>query len=111
MKQKYGVKGIVFYDGSRCKYEENRLTLAPEEWDTKGSIRGLPYHVDDSDVTINLCIGGEFKESGIEFESGVKYNHVVGGGIVHDGNISHKVIPCVGERYNMLFFLKSVKSN
>eukprot|EP00455_Lapot_gusevi_P050994 TRINITY_DN7506_c0_g3_i2.p1 TRINITY_DN7506_c0_g3~~TRINITY_DN7506_c0_g3_i2.p1 ORF type:complete len:458 (-),score=87.64 TRINITY_DN7506_c0_g3_i2:294-1667(-) len=124
----YTVDGIVFYDGPSELFDHNMLSYAPDVWHTHhsdtdpttttttttSSTRRLPAHRDDSELTINLCLDGEFGQSQVVFtrdeESGMRsdvraYSHRVGQGMVHSGQAEHRVTSCDGERFNLLLFL------
>merc|ERR1712228_86350 len=72
-KNDYPVDGIVFYDGEKEMFENFVLSYAPDYWERPavGSVRQLPEHEDDSDITINLCLGGDFSESSVIFDNGI----------------------------------------
>jgi len=124
------VEAWIFYDGENAFNDDAPLSYAPDEWSanmikddkevqsnseshthTTNSIRQLPDHMDDSDVTINLCIGGKFTGGKLTFtmEDGCEreYQHVVGDGVAHWGHLRHRVSSSQGERFNMLLFLKT----
>jgi len=64
---------------------------------------------DDSDLTINLCIGGNFDSAKLLFNGGnTQYTHKVGRGISHSGDVRHSTAPTEGGegRWNLLFFIK-----
>jgi len=105
--KRYCVEGIVFYDGEKELFQDHIVSYAPNEWHIEGSTRGLPYHQDDSDFTINLCIKGKFSSSSVVFKNGIEYKHSVGSGLVHSGDLEHMVTTCDGERFNMLLFLRN----
>merc|ERR1719189_884630 len=98
-KNDYAVDGIVFYDGEKEMFENFVLSYAPDYWERPavGSVRQLPEHEDDSDITINLCLGGDFSESSVIFDNGIEYKNKVGSGIIHPGNAKHRVTSCNGE--------------
>jgi len=60
---------------------------------------GLDMHTDDSDVTLNVCLGEDFKGAGLTFcgrfaakdhrQFSFQYQHVVGRAVVHLGTRRH----------------------
>jgi len=108
-KNGYCLDGIVFHDGKQPMFETNNLSFAPDHWNSEGSVRGLPTHKDDSDITINICLGGEFTSSSVIFENDEEYKTEIGSGIMHFGNLAHRVTPTEGNRFNMLLFLRDIK--
>eukprot|EP01027_Heterolobosea_sp_BB2_P014306 GEZU01020565.1.p1 GENE.GEZU01020565.1~~GEZU01020565.1.p1 ORF type:complete len:157 (+),score=42.37 GEZU01020565.1:514-984(+) len=79
---------------------------------------GLDFHTDDSELTINLCLGKSFKGGNIYFR-GLRndpttyneydeYSHEVGRAIIHDGTHRHGALPIVsGERFNLIIWMRS----
>jgi thiol-disulfide isomerase/thioredoxin len=78
-----------------------------------GEDRGLDMHHDDSDVTLNVCLGREFTGATLSFCGGFghadhrrhvhTYAHVIGRAIVHLGTHRHGADDIVsGERYNLI---------
>eukprot|EP00656_Telonema_subtile_P024267 TRINITY_DN2628_c0_g1_i3.p1 TRINITY_DN2628_c0_g1~~TRINITY_DN2628_c0_g1_i3.p1 ORF type:complete len:197 (+),score=31.22 TRINITY_DN2628_c0_g1_i3:150-740(+) len=72
--------------------------------------RSLPAHLDDSDFTINLCLGGNFNGGCVNFElPGTEPLQCVpkpAVGLFHPGSVRHSVDGSHGERFNLLLFLK-----
>eukprot|EP00455_Lapot_gusevi_P012100 TRINITY_DN1567_c0_g1_i3.p1 TRINITY_DN1567_c0_g1~~TRINITY_DN1567_c0_g1_i3.p1 ORF type:complete len:252 (+),score=60.67 TRINITY_DN1567_c0_g1_i3:65-757(+) len=118
----YTVDGIVFYDGPSELFDHHMLSYAPDVWQTatepqQGSSRQLPAHRDDSELTINLCLDGDFTHSQVVFTTDAvhatqadvqPYSHRVAQGVVHSGQAQHRVTSCDGERFNLLLFLTRV---
>lgn len=100
IKPKYDILGTIFHEGDKG-LDQLELNLPKENFNT-----GFPSHIDDSEITINLCLGGEFSNSQLKFGNGMVYNHKPGNIVIHSGNMEHSATPCQGERYNMLLFLK-----
>jgi len=74
-----------------------------------GKQRSLSSHVDTSDVTLNVCIGGEFEGGEVVFYEGRKpafeYKNVVGRAIVHRGSLMHRAKPVTrGWRTNLILW-------
>ncbi len=83
----------------------------------------LGYHVDDSAVTLNLCLGGEFNGSELYFrglrcdehrqtpatpDEDFEHEHEVGTAILHAGRHRHGVHPIRrGRRRNLILWLQS----
>ena len=66
-------------------------------------------HVDDSRVTVNFTLGGDFAGSDLSFACGDRL--VVpqrpGLAVVHPGDLAHEVEPITaGERFNLVFWLR-----
>uniref|UniRef100_A0A7S4DM86 Fe2OG dioxygenase domain-containing protein n=1 Tax=Lotharella globosa TaxID=91324 RepID=A0A7S4DM86_9EUKA len=102
----YEVDGSVIFDGDKPLSNDFTFTADPaDDWDITGSERSLPYHRDDSVITINMCLGDKFTGGSILFENVVEVEHQVCRGIVHPGNMRHKVTPCKGQRFNLILFL------
>jgi len=108
-QKEYEVNGIIFYDGEKPLFDQNSMSFSPETWKTQGKGRSLAMHQDNSEWTINLCLGGKFGSSSVEFENGTVYHHAVGRGEIHPGSLKHGVTPCDGERFNLLLFLTTPK--
>lgn len=77
--------------------------------------RGLDMHTDDSDVTLNVCLGKEFEASGLTFcgEMGTarhrqvsfQYQHVRGRALLHLGRQRHGADDiCQGHRVNLIMW-------
>lgn len=81
--------------------------------------KDLDVHVDDSELTINLCLGvAGFTGGNVFFKGHIEkpttqnnygeYEHVVGRGILHDGKQMHGALPLLsGERYNLIVWMRS----
>ncbi|KAG8184682.1 hypothetical protein JTE90_013075 [Oedothorax gibbosus] len=78
----------------------------------------LDYHYDNSEVTLNICLGKSFKGSELYFgdtkavpifdSSCVMVPHKVGYGIFHRGQQLHGALPLIsGERHNLIIWLRS----
>ena len=77
--------------------------------------RGLDMHTDDSDVTLNVCLGREFEASGLTFcgmlgepahrQVSHRYAHRLGRAIVHLGRRRHGADDILsGHRVNMIMW-------
>ena len=89
----------------------------------RGSDEELGFHVDDSEVTLNLCIDGEFDGSELYFQGArceqhrdtpaarhedFEYAHVPGVAILHAGKHRHGVHPLRrGRRRNLILWCRS----
>ena len=104
-KEKYYVEGKIFYDGNK-KWKEGINDANDNDLINEECNAGFPMHIDDSDLTINLCLGGDFSSSKLVFKDGDIYEHSIGCGIAHSGDFEHSATPCEGGRFNMLLFLK-----
>jgi len=83
----------------------------------------LDFHVDDSDVTLNVCLGKKFKDGTLYFrgvrcnqhtntpsKSGEEFNysHEIGRGVLHVGSHRHGANEITsGERYNLIIWCTS----
>lgn len=85
----------------------------------------LSFHVDDSDVTINVCLGREFEGGDLlchgqrcelhckstpplpELNEGTRVSHKVGQAIIHIGKHRHAALPITaGERSNLILWCR-----
>jgi len=77
----------------------------------------LAEHVDDSDVTLNICLGKEFTGGNLKF-NGVQgkgkprqkfeLEHQKGVGVLHVGKYWHSALPISsGERWNLIVWCRS----
>ena len=63
-------------------------------------------HVDDSKVTVNFTLGGDFAGSDLSFDRLVVPQRP-GLAVVHPGDLAHEVEPITaGERFNLVFWLR-----
>jgi hypothetical protein len=86
-----------------------------------GGDRGLDFHMDQSLITLNVCLGRQFVGGAVYF-NGVRdtpsehveqfnFNHRVGGGdaIIHVGQHWHGAHPIEsGERHNLILWTRSI---
>ena len=67
-------------------------------------------HVDDSTVTVNFTLGGDFAGSDLSFARGgdrLVVPQRPGLAVVHPGDLAHEVAPITaGERFNLVFWLR-----
>jgi len=143
--------GCIFYDGKEILFENHLLSYGPDEWSmepiqkltseslmlesmnqkafnsSSSSVRILPEHRDDSDFTINICLGSGLSSSiqheeenliqkasiqeenqfgSIIFNQSTSYFHRGGYGIVHKGSLLHSVTATKKDRFNLLIFVK-----
>lgn len=66
-------------------------------------------HVDDSTVTVNFTLGGDFAGSDLSFAcgGGLVVPQRPGLAVVHPGDLAHEVAPITaGERFNLVFWLR-----
>ena len=91
-----------------------------------GKDQALSMHVDDSDVTLNVCLGNTFSNGELLF-TGVRCNHhqstthplrgeecvvehKVGQACIHVGRHRHSAMPITnGQRYNLILWCRSSK--
>lgn len=77
--------------------------------------RGLDMHTDDSDVTLNVCLGKEFEAAGLSFcgdmgtpdhrKESFRYSHVKGTALLHLGRRRHGADDiCSGHRVNLIMW-------
>ena len=75
----------------------------------------LSEHVDDSEITLNVCLGKEFEGGtlyfkgikGQEFEKPVEYKHKLGKAVLHVGNHVHGANKIEGgERDNLIIWCR-----
>ena len=80
-----------------------------------GEDLGLDMHIDDSEVTLNVCLGRDFEGAGLTFcgslgggkerKKTLGYNHVIGRGLVHLGTRRHGADHIKrGERMNLILW-------
>eukprot|EP01102_Stenamoeba_stenopodia_P006299 TRINITY_DN1725_c0_g3_i1.p1 TRINITY_DN1725_c0_g3~~TRINITY_DN1725_c0_g3_i1.p1 ORF type:complete len:315 (-),score=79.37 TRINITY_DN1725_c0_g3_i1:37-981(-) len=80
----------------------------------------LDFHYDDSEVTINLCLGKQFKGGNLYFKGlyhkpethneNFEYDHKIGRALLHIGKHRHGANSITeGERYNMIVWFRSSK--
>jgi len=90
-----------------------------------GKDRKLSFHVDESEVTLNLCLGKEFEKGSLYFggvrclqhqqlepkeEDNFTFNHTPGVAILHLGKHRHLANPILsGERHNLILWCRSSK--
>ena len=92
-----------------------------------GKDRDLSFHVDQSDVTLNVCLGRKFEGGGLYFrgvrcgmhtntptadEEEVTYSHRPGVAILHRGHHrhgAHKITS--GERHNLILWCRADDSS
>lgn len=84
-----------------------------------GGDTNLSIHVDDSELTINVCLGVEGFKGGQVFFRGHRdkpatyndygeYENVIGRAIIHDGRHMHGACNLIaGERYNLIIWCRS----
>eukprot|EP00008_Paramoeba_atlantica_P015668 CAMPEP_0201477772 /NCGR_PEP_ID=MMETSP0151_2-20130828/2738_1 /ASSEMBLY_ACC=CAM_ASM_000257 /TAXON_ID=200890 /ORGANISM="Paramoeba atlantica, Strain 621/1 / CCAP 1560/9" /LENGTH=460 /DNA_ID=CAMNT_0047858605 /DNA_START=40 /DNA_END=1422 /DNA_ORIENTATION=+ len=84
----------------------------------QGEDLGLDMHVDDADVTCNICLGKEFSGAGLTFcgsfghphhrHQSLAYQHVVGNCVIHLGSRRHGADDIEsGERLNLIIWNRS----
>lgn len=89
------------------------------EYEEKKDVN-LDFHVDDSEMTINTCLGLNFKGGAIYFnglegqplseDDYDEYDHVVGRSIIHDGKHRHGALEIEsGHRINLITWCRSSK--
>lgn len=92
------------------------------QYDVSGDVE-LGFHVDQSDVTLNLCLGGDFEGGELYFrgrrcalhldtpsapEEDFDYDHVPGVALLHAGKHRHGAHPITaGERCNLIVWCMS----
>eukprot|EP01094_Clydonella_sp_ATCC50884_P016186 TRINITY_DN2692_c0_g1_i3.p1 TRINITY_DN2692_c0_g1~~TRINITY_DN2692_c0_g1_i3.p1 ORF type:complete len:155 (-),score=48.14 TRINITY_DN2692_c0_g1_i3:207-671(-) len=80
--------------------------------------RKLDFHFDDSEVTLNVCLGMRFQGGALYFRGileeesthteEVALEHRVGVGLVHAGKHRHGAMPIeAGERLNLILWCRS----
>ncbi|KAG0491015.1 hypothetical protein HPP92_007878 [Vanilla planifolia] len=68
----------------------------------------LDFHVDDSEVTLNVCLGKQFSGGELFFEEILEYSHVPGQAVLHRGRHRHGARPTTsGHRINLLLWCRS----
>lgn len=79
---------------------------------------GLDFHYDDSEVTVNLCLGKQFTGGDLYFRGlltkpethseNLIYHHAVGEAVFHLGEHRHGAMDITGgERYNLILWYRS----
>ncbi|EFC48978.1 hypothetical protein NAEGRDRAFT_35199 [Naegleria gruberi] len=86
-----------------------------------GGDKDLNVHVDDAELTLNVCLGKPGFEGGNLFFRGhrdnpktynqyFEYQHVVGRAVMHDGALMHGALPLTkGERVNLIIWARSTE--
>ncbi|RWS14885.1 2-oxoglutarate and iron-dependent oxygenase domain-containing protein 2-like isoform X1 [Dinothrombium tinctorium] len=79
----------------------------------------LATHFDNSEITLNICVGNVFTGGELFFlnnrdcydvNSIIRFIHDIGRGVLHLGNQLHGAMPIEsGERYNIIFWMRSSK--
>lgn len=88
-----------------------------------GKDEDLDFHVDDSEVTLNICLGREFEGGELHFggircthhaqtkifpDENFTLNHAVGRAVIHLGKHRHEATKIKsGSRFNMIVWCKS----
>jgi predicted 2-oxoglutarate/Fe(II)-dependent dioxygenase YbiX len=78
----------------------------------------LSEHVDDSEVTLNVCLGKEFQGGSLyfkgikgtesEYKENIEYNHKVGKAVLHVGKHIHGANKIEsGERVNLIIWCRA----
>jgi len=80
--------------------------------DDDGNLTSI--HVDDSDITINFCLGSSFTGSQLRFMNNDKeifeYQQVSGQDIIHLGNYKHEVLPIMsGTRFCLILWCRKTE--
>ncbi|KAL9645948.1 hypothetical protein ABK040_001056 [Willaertia magna] len=71
-----------------------------------GGDKDLGVHTDDSELTLNICLG--HKEKPLTYNQYFEYKHVVGKAVMHDGDLMHGAHPLEkGERVNLIIWCRS----
>jgi hypothetical protein len=84
-------------------------------YSTTGDI-SHPPHVDDSDLTLNICLGRPFKGGTLQFLNSdgsgiVAVNQLPGQAVLHLGKTPHMADPITeGTRYNLIMWFKAKNS-
>lgn len=106
---------VLFPDAAGDTLDHHRSFIVEYQMDKD---RELAYHYDDAEVTLNVCIGGNFdggellfgklkSSKGPDFER-YPVAHQVGMGLLHRGTHRHEAIPIEdGERYNLIMWCRS----
>ena len=73
-----------------------------------------PIHVDDSYLTLNICLGGNFTGGNLriyENDSSISFPQSQGQLFLHPGNLNHSADKITsGERYNLVIWFKEKKN-
>lgn len=104
--------GEVLWPGPGCGWDGHHCFIVRYR---EGEDLGLDMHVDDSEVTFNICLGFTFEGAGLQFcgisgtpthrKERLKYSHVRGRCVVHLGRHRHGADDIVsGERLNLILW-------
>lgn len=108
---------VLFPDAAGASLDHHRSFVVEYQMDKD---RELAYHYDDAEVTLNVCIGGNFEGGELLFGK-VKSSkgpdlerypvaHQVGMGLLHRGIHRHQALPIEsGERYNLIMWCRSTE--
>eukprot|EP00479_Gromia_sphaerica_P008969 TRINITY_DN3625_c0_g1_i1.p1 TRINITY_DN3625_c0_g1~~TRINITY_DN3625_c0_g1_i1.p1 ORF type:complete len:181 (-),score=28.32 TRINITY_DN3625_c0_g1_i1:147-689(-) len=106
------IESCIFYECPENQmFPEYSLTFGPdptalnsENFELKNCYT-IPDHQDDSDITVNICLGGNFQESSVVFRDKVEVFHKASHGIAHSGKARHFPKKTEGgDRFNLLIF-------
>ena len=93
-----------------CDYHGFVVAYAPDKQ------RKLMLHCDQSDVTLNICLGKKFTGGDLILADNVTgrtsaaLGQVVGRGVLHRGSQLHRTAPVTsGERMNLILWCRTVK--
>ncbi len=109
------LSGLLFKDVGGDSLDENHGFIV--EYGMKGDT-SLGFHTDDSEVTLNVCLGKHFTGGTLYFEGlrghrcqeHIEIMHKIGRAILIQGQQMHGANDITsGERYNLIMWCKSTK--
>ena len=69
--------------------------------------RSLSYHYDESDVTLNVCLGEQFTGGGLVFQNKGEIEQSAGQAVLHLGSRVHRAAPIFsGTRTNLVLWCR-----
>jgi hypothetical protein len=134
LQKNYAISISAFIFGCTASSSSSSSSSTSSSSSSSSRLYDTPTHLDDSDLTVNICLyrSADLQGSSIEFdlarpsrsmsithsrgssnsqyaatESQTTYRHQTGHVLIHPGDLRHKVEPITqGERFNLLLWLK-----
>ncbi|KAL6040560.1 2-oxoglutarate and iron-dependent oxygenase domain-containing protein 2 [Balamuthia mandrillaris] len=117
LREKYVVPlaSMLYPDCGGDSLDDHHSFIVQYEMDKD---RDLDFHYDDSEVTLNLCLGKDFQGGSLYFKGlledeethseGFEYEQIPGRALLHMGRHRHGAKPIIaGERYNLIVWFRS----
>lgn len=117
------IAGVLFPDCGGGSLDSHHGFLVEYDAESPGHDRALGFHVDDSEVTLNMCLGDEFTggdlfmrgrrcdahvQTGVAPGEAFRWEHRRGVGLLHQGRHRHGAHPIEsGRRVNLILWMRS----